>query len=163
MAEVQLNYTQAQINDAINKMINLKDYVYPVGSIYISLQSTNPGTIFGGTWQQIEGLFLLGAGGSYIAGNTGGEDRVTLQTTELPAHAHAVEKQYLHRLDTTDTNYANWGANGSLGGWDLANTTNNVGGTRLGIPAHNTNNTGGNQSHNNMPPYLVVYMWKRTA
>ena len=59
MATYQSAYTGAQIDAAIQKVNNLFSLVYPVGSIYISVNSTSPATLFGGTWEQIQGKFLL--------------------------------------------------------------------------------------------------------
>lgn len=163
MADYTLSYTGQQIDALLQKVDNFLNNVYPIGSIYMSVNSTDPGTLFGGTWVQIQDTFLLCAGSTYTAGSTGGEAVHTLQTTEIPSHSHSASQQYVHRLDVADTNYVNYGANGSLGGWDLPTTTNNAGATRIGIPAFNTNTTGGGEAHNNMPPYLAVYVWKRTA
>lgn len=136
---------------------------HPVGSYYWSDDSTDPGTLFGGTWSSVTDTFILAAGSTYTAGDTGGEAEHTLTTSELPEHSHTVNQQYLHRLDTADTNYVNYAASGSLGGWDLPTTTNNAGATRLGIPEFSTNDTGSNTPHNNMPPYVVAYCWKRIS
>ena len=163
MAQYKLAYSGQQIDTLLGNINNIFNLIYPVGSIYISVNNTNPGTLFGGTWQQIQDTFLLSAGSTYTAGSTGGEATHTLSTTEIPSHSHSVNQQYVHRLDVADTNYVNYGAGGSLGGWDLPTTTNNVGTTRIGIPAFNTNATGSDAAHNNMPPYLVVYMWKRVS
>lgn len=162
MGNYQSAFTGAQHDAYVTKeaLINL---IYPVGSIYISTNSTSPATLFGGSWSQIQGQFLLASSSTYAAGSTGGEATHTLNVNELPAHAHSVNQQYLHRLDSNDNNFANYAAAGSLGGWGLGTTTNNKGTTRLGIPAFNTNNAGSTAAHNNMPPYLSVYMWKRTA
>ena len=65
---------------------------YPVGSIYLSVNSTNPGTIFGGTWEQIKDRFLLACGSTYSNGSTGGEAKHTLTTNEMPSHSHALNK-----------------------------------------------------------------------
>ena len=63
--------------------------IYPVGSIYISTSPTNPYNLFGiGTWEQIEDTFLLAAGNKHIAGETGGEETVTLTTEQMPSHSH---------------------------------------------------------------------------
>ena len=62
--------------------------MYPVGSIYLSVNSTNPATLFGGTWVQLKDRFLLGAGSSYTNGSTGGAATVTLQSSQIPAHNH---------------------------------------------------------------------------
>lgn len=119
----------------------LRQYIleslYPVGSIYLSTNSTNPASKFGGTWEQIENRFLLGAGSNYTNGSTGGAATVTLTTSQMPAHTHTFT--------------------GSSATTSSASHTHTV--TAKGSNA----NTGGGGSHNNMPPYLVVYMWKRTA
>ena len=125
------------------------DNVYPVGSIYMNVNSTNPGTFFGGTWEQIQGRFLLGMSSSYPAGSQGGEATHTLTVDEMPAHSHAI--------------YSGWG--------DIAGNVNdayryhtwasNDRGWKTGTLG--TNSIGGGKSHNNMPPYLSVYIWKRTA
>ena len=73
----------------INDM-DIFDAIYPIGSIYISVNSTSPATMFGGTWEQIQDTFLLSAGSTYTAGNTGGSSTVTLETTNLPSHTHEV-------------------------------------------------------------------------
>ena len=136
------------------------DNVYPVGSIYMNVNSTNPGTLFGGTWEQIQGRFLLGMSSSYPAGSQGGEAEHTLSTNEMPAHSHNFS------YHETDQN-KNWsdnnlqkigtayperlGVNMALGA-DWSSAGNLI-----------LTNIGGNQPHNNMPPYLSVYIWKRTA
>lgn len=63
--------------------------VYPVGSIYMSVASTSPATLFGGTWVQLKDRFLIGAGGSYSAGATGGATTHTLTVAEMPSHNHS--------------------------------------------------------------------------
>ena len=141
------------------KMASLSS-VYPVGSIYMSVNSTNPGTLFGGTWQRIEGRFLLGASATYGAGSTGGESSHKLTTDELPSHSHSVNAQNLQGGTNGDVCNSN---SGSLNGWDYEPDHTNRGGRRFTVPAHNTNSTGGGKAHNNMPPYLSVYIWKRTA
>ena len=64
------------------------DNIYPVGSIYMSVNSTNPGTLFGGTWAQIQDRFLLACGSTYANGATGGEATHTLTENEMPTHKH---------------------------------------------------------------------------
>lgn len=119
--------------------------LYPVGSIYMSVNSTNPSNYFGGTWERIKGRFLLAADDStYKLGGTGGEATHTLTINEMPSHKHT-----------------NWTAQG--GSW--ARETMCCGNTTEHTMAdyNNTSYAGGNQAHNNMPPYLVVYIWKRVA
>lgn len=116
---------------------------YPVGAIYISTISTSPASLFGGTWEQLKDRFLLGAGDTYSAGSTGGEAEHTLTEAEMPKHSH-----------TITTWYGGVG-NGSAvqRGWSGESTS------KLAT----TSTTGGGTAHNNMPPYLSVYMWKRVA
>ena len=126
--------------------------VYPVGSIYLSTVNTNPGTLFGGTWERIQDRFLLGAGSSYSAGSTGGEATHTLTADEMPAHTHPM---YVYQSNATDT----W--NGNTGTRMVTNNDVNSG-NKTFWESQRMGNTGGGLPHNNMPPYLAVYMWKRT-
>ena len=127
---------------------------YPVGSIYISVNDTNPGTLFGGTWEQINDRFLLACGSTYEAGSTGGEATVSLQVNNLPPHDHT------ERLPESFRISANAGSGGYVS--DATNPkTPYAGGTYSS--SVKTGITGGGQAHNNMPPYLAVYVWKRTA
>lgn len=118
--------------------------VYPVGSIYINASvSSNPATLLGfGTWVAFAGgRTLIGVGTSdqtFSAGATGGESNHTLTTNEMPSHTHT---------------------NGIVSGGTLGIKS----APDLGITLTDTGATGGGASHNNLPPYIVVYMWKRTA
>lgn len=123
------------------------DNVYPVGSIYMNVNSTNPGTLFGGIWEQIQGKFLLGMSSSYPAGSQGGEASHTLTMSELPKHTHSI------------IGYSPSGNDYSGSDADLSFTYNN---TMTGWSGR-TASAGDSQAHNNMPPYLSVYIWKRTA
>lgn len=130
--------------------------VYPVGSIYMSVDSTSPAEMFGGIWERIQGRFLLGAGiygvdhnndsANYPAGMTGGEMRHTLSEAEMPSHTHWLKR------DTSGVG----GGNGNYLPYSegVGDKYENEGPV---LP------TGGNQPHNNMPPYLAVYMWKRVG
>lgn len=115
--------------------------IYPVGSIYMSTVNVDPGTIFGGTWERLKDRFLLGAGDTYTAGDTGGEATHTLTVDEMPNHNHTVPRG--SNIGTT-----NWGI--------VRFDTLNASADEIRI-----SKTGGDQPHNNMPPYLVVYMWRR--
>lgn len=118
----------------------LADIIYPVGSIYISVNNTNPSTYYGGTWVQIKDRFLLACGNTYSNGATGGEATVKL---DLP--------NYAYKVWNTDPEYANK----DLGGlWQPS-------GNNYGYSSNYISNK--NTPHNNMPPYLAVYVWKRTA
>lgn len=127
--------------------------VYPVGSIYMSVASTNPATVFGGTWEQIEDTFLLAAGTNYTAGDVGGEAQHTLTTAEMPNHYHT-------GVFWASTSSEREVVNDSGSGKRLLQSTNNAGG---GGSHYYTGSVGSGNAHNNMPPYLAVYVWKRTA
>lgn len=126
------------------------DNVYPVGSIYMSVNSTNPKNLFGGTWEQIQGRFLFGMNSSYPAGSTGGEITHKLTAAEMPTHAHYMAS-------------GNAGGDGTwkpdAGGYLVTGVTDD---TTTWWAQIGMNNAGGSEAHNNMPPYLSVYIWKRT-
>lgn len=117
---------------------------YPVGSIYLSVTDVNPAALFGGTWERIGGRFLLGADDAYAAGSTGGEASHTLTVDEMPKHNHDVD---------------NLNASGNVTPFMTVQAQDKKGfGGNV-----KTMYAGGSKAHNNMPPYLAVYMWKRTA
>jgi hypothetical protein len=122
------------------------DLIYPVGSIYMSVNDTNPSKLFGGTWEQIKDKFLLSCGDTYTNGSTGGEATHTLTVDEMPSHKH----NPLHVITNVDSS-------ASATGFGVSWTTN--AGTQS---MTDTGNEGGSKAHNNMPPYLAVYVWKRT-
>lgn len=125
---------------------NILSKVYPVGSIYMSLSSTDPKTLFGGTWERLKDRFLLAAGDRYSAGATGGEATHTLTNDEMPSHNH-----YAAINGGTDS----YGQNRTTIG-SFANKAQGYSDSSTIFA------TGGGNAHNNMPPYLAVYMWKRT-
>lgn len=120
------------------------DRIYPVGSIYMSVSPTDPADLFGGTWERIEDTFLLAAGSTYEAGTTGGEAEHTLTVDELPSHRHM--------MNGVEVSFHE-------GGWVAARSATFSQQTDDGTTY--TDYEGGGAAHNNMPPYLAVYMWKR--
>lgn len=130
---------------------------YPIGSIYMSVNSTSPETLFGGTWEQLENRFLLGAGSDYTAGATGGEAEHTLIKAELPSEQYRVGMD-MSSLGVQETWYLTY-ANAST---PIADAGAKIFSSPNGEWAK-TEPLGSGQAHNNMPPYLAVYMWKRTA
>lgn len=128
----------------------LLDAVYPVGSLYMSVNSAEPSILFGGTWERLKDRFLLAAGDSYAAGAAGGEAAHTLTVGEMPKHHHNL---YVRGFDNSSSKEAI--VNGS---YNYTSVQSNAGQAELIISS-----TGGSAAHNNMPPYLAVYMWKRTA
>ena len=138
------------------------DNVYPVGSIYMNVNSTNPRTLFGGTWEQIQGKFLLGMSSSYPAGSQGGEASHTLTTEEMPSHGHNPANQSGYYGFITNSSKAfevgDMGVQSGTGRYyPYAPVAFDISRNSL------TGTTGGGSSHNNMPPYLSIYIWKRTA
>lgn len=133
-------------NQISNMSSTIFDVIYPVGSIYMSVNNTNPSNLFGGTWTQLKDRFLLGAGSTYTNGSTGGSATQRLSVANLPSHTHP---QYVA------TNGGSTSANLDYNGW-----VSNGKAVAQGIP---TGATGQGTAFNIMPPYLVVYMWKRTG
>ncbi len=122
--------------------------VYPVGSIYISIVSTNPNTVFGfGTWVAFgTGRTIVGIDSGQtefdVVEETGGAKTHTLTSAEMPAHTHPT-------YDNTSSGVA---AGASTAYITNVAPTNGV-----------TGSTGDGGAHNNLQPYIVVHMWKRTA
>ena len=155
---------------------------YPIGSIYISTSNTNPSSVIGGTWVQLKDRFLLCAGDTYKAGATGGAATHTLSANEMPSHSHNVSVAS-GGGGTTSSNahfhYVRYC-------WDAVTTAEGAGKSRVFFQGPNNSDTlvqsnthshttpnhshsvsqsgaGGGASHNNMPPYIVVYVWQRTG
>ncbi|MCI5846262.1 MAG: hypothetical protein MRZ98_01265 [Clostridiales bacterium] len=146
----QLNTAVTTLNAAKLAKTELLDAVYPIGSLYMSVNAADPNTLFGGTWERLKDRFLLAAGDTYAAGATGGEAAHTLTVEEMPSHNHSLS-------DPIDKNSIKLGSMTGDANWALTK--------RAASYDYNltTNNTGGGAAHNNMPPYLTVYMWKRTT
>lgn len=139
--------------------------MYPVGSIYASTVSTNPGTLFGGTWEALPaGRVLLAQGTSewgteYAAGSTGGEATHTLTIGELPSHNHGpgTLSGYYKCRETDDNGSAAHGAERvTFTKFDV-----NSDGDSVVINSGTTANTGSGAAHNNLQPYIAVFLWKR--
>ena len=167
----------------------LKEYIqqfakeiYPVGSIYLSVKNTNPSTYFGGTWVAWgSGRVPVGINTSDSNFNTvektGGASTVTLTTSQMPSHTHT----FTGSSATTNnpgghTHNIGRDTDGSAGssrytvhsagtsGADATSPTSSAGGHTNTVTAKGTNaKTGGGGAHSNLQPYIVCYMWKRTA
>ena len=171
--------TTSTFNVKNGDIANLLDRTYPVGSIYMSVNSTEPSTLFGGTWERLKGRFLIGAGtntetnsnGEYgdlghgdptfAGGETGGEYRHQLTINEMPEHHHDTNDYTLVVNKNAVRISTNMGAQ-CLNGESPTNIVPNIKATK-NEDGNRTGFTGGDGKHNNMPPYLAVYMWKRTA
>ena len=142
---------------------NFLDAVYPVGSIYMSVKSTNPGTLFGGKWEAIAGKFLIGVGTNkdsnnesktFSANQTGGEYNHALNLNEIPSHGHQIRMRNAGKWSWNDGSFQGDALEGGYHWSGSAETFNWL---------IDTKPQGGNQKHNNIPPYLAVYIWKRTG
>ncbi|MBR2160366.1 MAG: hypothetical protein IJ938_03530 [Clostridia bacterium] len=193
-----INSLDTQTNDeynapsikAVREAINNNTFdIYPVGSIYLSVNDVNPSTLFGGTWQQIKDKFLLACGDTYNNGATGGSATNTLAVNQLPSHTHTYDKATTtasHTLTVNEIPSHNHGvptygfskAAGSEAGAGVTDNpsliqayvdTKAVGGGQghshniSSFTATNSGGTGSGASINNMPPYLAVNVWVRTA
>lgn len=153
--------------------------IYPVGSIYMSVNAVDPATLFSGTtWVQIKDRFLLAAGDTYSNTSTGGAATVTLTAAQsgVPAHKHSVGA-HQHPANGSTYFVTNDNANAANGGFTTASggrwtdgqtasgTFHHYENTGASTAFDSGNNTAANASaaHENMPPYLTVNIWKRTA
>lgn len=142
----------------------------------MTLGTENPATLFlGTTWEKQEGRFLLGSNSSYPLGSTGGSTTITLTeanmprhrhqvdstTATIPAHTHSITLQN-HSGDNYNANRVGWGADNLVGNNATVNTSS-AGGGSTGAIAPYTSYMGSGTSFNNMPPYIVVNMWKRLS
>lgn len=161
--------TQQSVKAYIDAAITAtKAALYPVGSIYTNAtDSTNPATLLGfGTWTAFAaGRVPVGkaASGTFAtAGATGGEENHTLTITEMPNHSHTFKWRVNFPKGTGSL------ATNDLGGDALLVSDNMPGGNSSvgydwGGGTDGNNATGGGGAHNNLQPYVVVYMWQRTA
>ena len=189
--------------------IKLKDYLanplaaYPVGSYYMSSNSTSPAVLFGGTWTQIQNRFIFAAGSGYSVNSTGGSDTKSLILDNIPSHSHSCGGAGSHthakgsmnitgqfstrKTDGTDNNsivldggtsgafynsgeynnpsqslktdYARWV---SITKFDASRSWTGET-TPNGYHSHTIGSTGKGTAFDVMPPYIVAYVWRRTA
>lgn len=201
----QSRHTGAAIDASVDTTQQILNMIYPVGSIYMSVNNVSPATFIGGTWTALTDRVLIGAGSSYAVNATGGATSHThtsaththtsaahthttaghtLTVNEIPSHNHA-ELATFHQGNDTQSyssgSIFNASARYSYTGGAamqnaLATANNNCTGDRGGSASHSHGDTGsttpgatgsttpGNTgSSSNLPPYLAVYMWKRTA
>ena len=157
--------TTAFVQTAVTTAIQI---LFPVGSIYTATVSTNPATLLGfGTWAAFgQGQVLIGAGtgggGTYTGGSTGGsKDAIIVSHTHTATFAGTALPTHSHLMG------GGFGGGGGIGGGDLNNSITNTAtqavsaGTPAGTVAVDT--TGASGTNANLPPYIVVYMWQRTA
>lgn len=143
------------ITSNTNNNFNI-DNIYPVGSIYFNITNINPSTYFGGVWEQFaQGKTIIGVDENDSDFNntlkSGGEKSHTLTTAEMPSHTHNIWGGY------TSTKNGRVGASYAENGWIPLNGINK----EYNIAALTFN--GSSESHNNMPPYITCYIWKRIS
>lgn len=141
------------IKDVVSRANELKEKVENFSHIGQIIMSTTLSTeasviaVYGGSqWMQIPGRFILGAGSldgnhTYTAESTGGEPEHLLTIAEMPAHSHVENARAFNKMDGSTGQ-----TNGLIYGGD-----------------YRTEETGGSQPHNNMPPYFTAYIWVRVA
>ena len=187
ITSIKDNLINKQLDSEDTIFFKLMKLIYPIGSLYWSSNSTNPSELFGGTWEQITDRFVFAAGNKEI-NSTGGEEIHILTEEELPSHYHSVNSietyrdgAHNHALEVYvggKTSISNVYGGSVIASnqaadfdcekryktfydgyeYDYVSTEGEHSHT---IPAHNTNSTGNNQPHNNMPPYIVKYCWER--
>lgn len=153
--------TEFHFARAYSKREELMNLIYPVGSIYMSVNAVDPSTLFGGTWEKIKDVFLLASGDDYSIGATGGEAEVTLTAAQsgLPSHNHGPSTTDASFLITEGDALTRHTVASGSGAVNMVRSPSAV------LRNSNTSSTSqdASQSHENMPPYLAVNVWKRTA
>lgn len=129
----------------------------------MSVDPTDPSELFGGTWERIEGRFLLGASSTYAASSTGGEEKHTLTEAELPSlEGFANFRGWTWGGGSEGVNVLS--AGGIMSSTTIDSTYDQLQyGNGQGDYSNLRIAFGSDQPHNNMPPYLAVYIWVRTA
>ena len=158
------NHVSSEVTDLINT-------IYPIGSIYMSVSSTSPQILFGGTWEQIKDTFLLASGDTYasdgdVATAQHGSATVSLTEEQMPRHTHK-QNAHSHTIGSL-ARYTISGKGVASVGDGYGNSNNYKTGSTTATNKYTggTNTTEAAQNgsaHENMPPYMAVYCWKRTA
>jgi len=141
LATIGVRTAQARVCERNNAFL---DRVYPIDSVYISFSPNNPGTRLGGVWERCaNGRCLVGVGTSdrnFLAGETSGHSTHALTTAQMPAHNHG---------------------NPTVG--QYLGTSSGSGNTFAGNGVVRLASNGGGEAHNNLQPYITVFMWRRVA
>lgn len=159
------NYNVVYYNKDVSNFKSLVDKIYPVGSIYMSINNVNPGDLFCGTWVAWgSGRVPVGVNSSDSSFNTvektGGAKTITLTVEQLPSHSHDEKIAYYSndlfvRPMASSLSEQDSGTNKILKG-DMISRSSETGPLKTG-------ESGSGKSHNNLQPYITCYMWKRTA
>ena len=130
------------------------DAVYPVGSIYFSMNETSPASLFGGTWTRYTDRFVY-AVGTYAVGQTGGSQTVKLVPGHIPSHTHGMRMGWSDNLETVNSVVTTIEKQGLTAGTAESHVVVDAG--------YTTDATGSGTAHTNMPPFVAAYIWQRTA
>lgn len=136
----------------MSNFVNLLSIVYPVGSVYITFNTISPANIVGGTWELLKNKFLYSSADD--TGNIGGEATHLLTVDEIPSHSHGLSTPVIIPWKDSLNQFWNqpqWTTSGP----DYYGAAN--------PDKVKVNYTGEGQTHNNMPPYITVHMYRRTA
>lgn len=157
-------YTGAE-HDAYVSKTALVDLIYPVGSIYMSVNTVSPATLFGGTWEAIQDKFLLCSGNTYVSGSTGGRiEHSHLYGIKFGAYYRSIALEQNTAAGLLQYGDPTKPVNSSVNAGTAETTINNAVTTasKTASMSHYAITTD-TSIENNMPPYLTVNMWKRTA
>lgn len=176
----QSKHTGAAIDASVDTTQQILNMIYPVGSIYMSVNNVSPATFIGSTWTALTDRVLIGAGSNYTVNATGGATSHThtsaahthttaghtLTINEMPKHTHASYGQ-IPRINDSSVSGTTYGHSSSDASWWFRSVAGEVQSAGGGA-SHSHGNTGSTTpgktgSSSNLPPYLAVYMWKRTA
>lgn len=125
---------------------------HPVGSLYISVNATSPAELYGGTWERIEGRFIMGASDTYPVGSTGGNLQMMLSPENIPAVEFSIPTNDTQK---NDIKVDKWGFMVSV-----SQETTDGGRFHTGLYGR-TNN--GNSPVDILNPYYSMYIWHRVA
>ena len=151
----------------------IRELIYPVGSIYMSVTDSTVSAVesrFGGTWESFgAGKMLMGVNTSETEFNTvlktGGTKTETLNISKMPKHRHTIIRQQWFGVDSVNSSVTSsifsWKAGAGTGGSTSYSYKSDP--SNLGADANDMLTTGGGGAHNNLPPYITVYMYKRTS
>ena len=144
------------------------DTIYPIGSIYMSINGTNPKEYYGGEWERIEDKFLLACGTKHSNGSTGGsEDAVVVSHNHTQnTHTHTTTRHYVGIDGGCNWAYTSARQGGSGSAYYPYSDKNTNGITEpntMTSVAPTINSKGESGTGKNMPPFLAVYMWVRTG
>ena len=131
------------------------EYINTVGAVIFSFDNSfSPSALWGGSWSRVTNRFLIGSGGTYTTGGTGGETNVTITVNQIPGHSH-VQKLAVFGIGQPIMVEGPQSEDGYQVASQGAKSAN-------GTPVQ-TEASGGGQAHNNMPPYIGCNIWRKIA